>query len=86
MLSCEIKVNDRLILKAEIKQIEVLSGTEHWRKYHYRIWVTLLARTDAETGTPFRGIMEGQVDHNREHGAGILIAKVMEEAYGESTV
>ena len=85
MLSCEIKVNDRLILKAEIMQIGGLTGAEHWRKYHYRIWETLVAPS-TPIGAPFRGMMEGRVDHNRKHGAGILIAKVMEEAYGENTV
>ena len=84
MLEFEIKINGRGVIKGNAHQIGEIKGTETWRQYDWRIWEALPAV--GEDADIYAGQVEGELDHNRTDGAGILVAKVLEAAYGKDTV
>jgi hypothetical protein len=83
MLSFTIKVNDLSVVEGSAVQTEEVPGTETWRKYAWRI---LEGLPEAGQTVPFTGTKYGTIEHDRNDGAGILVAKILEAAYGKDTV
>ena len=84
MLSFTIKVNERVVMEGSAIQTKEVPGTESWRVYAWRVLESLPEA--GQISVPFTGTKYGTIEHDRSDGAGILVAKILDAAYGKDTV